>query len=199
MLKGHNKLNRVFCTEESSEVILQNTCLSTSLSPDLPPPACQCLREDGDEMHDCNACVTRPRCWASSRDTAGICSSQLMCLDSSAAVNTSSANHQCLSPPRALPCLRDCLWSCVHQDWNTSDKQWNSLLNDWWHDGKTCHSYFKRTENERKQVEDLNSEWNSLHWIYNVRAVCSCVGYFLVTQDRWLIFNSWIGGAMCRY
>lgn len=62
--------------------------------------ACQRLWEDWKEMkemHDCNACATQIDCLISSWDTAGICSSQLMCLDNSVSVNMSPESHHSFS------------------------------------------------------------------------------------------------------
>lgn len=59
----------------------------------LPVRACG---ETGAEMPDCNTCIVKLRCWTSSWDTAGICSLQLMCLNSSDSVSTSSANRHYL-------------------------------------------------------------------------------------------------------
>lgn len=48
-------------------------------------------------MHDCNACAAQIDCLISSRDTAGICSSQVMCLDNSVSVSMSPESHHSFS------------------------------------------------------------------------------------------------------
>lgn len=92
---GYNKRS----TEGNLEVILPDTSLSVchplcQSLPSLPVSACENTR---DEMHDCTARFVKPSCRTSSWDTAGICSSQLMCLEGSDSVNTSWANHHSLS------------------------------------------------------------------------------------------------------